>query len=195
MPYVNIHTHRPTGVDIEPSSIGLHPWDAGKEPFNADDFIVRAAAVQAVGEIGLDFLRGGNRKQQEDVLRLQLKAAEMLCKPVILHCVKAFEPMIKIVKEYRLPAVVFHGFTGSPQQAARAVGEGYFLSFGERVIRSPKATESRRMTPDENLFLETDDAELGIADIYSFAAGVRGTTVETLQDVILKNYNKIFSKE
>lgn len=194
MPYIDIHTHRPTGRHIEPSSAGIHPWDASEANADTDLFTASAADAQAIGETGLDFIRGGDRKRQEDIFTMQLDIASKLGKPVILHCVKAFEPMMRILARYRLPAVIFHGFTGSPQQALRAVEKGYFLSFGERTFRSPKASESLRMTPDENLFLETDDAQTNIEEIYDKAAAIRNTTSAELQNAIFENYKRIFCK-
>lgn len=60
-PFVNIHTHRPTGHGIEPASVGIHPWEAAE----GDLATVRepmSARHQIVGEIGLDYLRPTARR-------------------------------------------------------------------------------------------------------------------------------------
>ena len=140
-PFVNIHTHRPTGHGIEPASVGIHPWEAAE----GDLATVRehVGPAQIVGEIGLDYLRP-DREAQLRIFEGQLRLAEAAGKPVVLHCVKAFEETMRLLKQFRLRAVIFHGFIGSPEQAARAVAAGYYLSFGPRSLRSKPTTLPRR---------------------------------------------------
>ena len=138
-PFVNIHTHRPTGHGIEPASVGIHPWEAAE----GDLATVRehVGPAQIVGEIGLDYLRP-DREAQLRIFEGQLRLAEAAGKPVVLHCVKAFEETMRLLKQFRLRAVIFHGFIGSPEQAARAVAAGYYLSFGSRSLRSGASRRS-----------------------------------------------------
>ena len=168
--YIDIHTHRPTALHIEPQAVGIHPWMAEKEAF--DEAIFDNAV--AVGEIGLDFACDVNRDTQERVFRAQLTQAEKRNLPVILHCVRAFEPIMKILAEYRLRAVIFHGFIGSVQQAKRAIDAGYYLSFGPNTFRSPKTIAALQSTPEYKLFAETDDSGEAIENVYSRIAQTRG---------------------
>ena len=92
-------------------------------------------------------------------------------------------------------AAIFHGFIGSPEQARRAVLKGYYLSFGLRAFASPKTLESLRETPLSQLFLETDDSDTGIEEVYAHAAAVRGTTVEALKRATTENYERIFAPQ
>ncbi|HJI18462.1 MAG: TatD family hydrolase [Alistipes sp.] len=189
-PYVNIHTHRPTGRGIELRAEGIHPWQA--EATAPGNLPALTAAAQAVGEIGLDYARATDRGAQLRLLREQLDLAERTGLPVVLHCVRAFEPLMKELQGRRLKAVIFHGFIGSPQQAARALAAGYCLSFGERTFRSPRTTEVLRTLPADRLFLETDDSDVAIETVYARAAEVRGTTVGELRRVIAENYRRLF---
>ena len=187
--YIDIHTHRATGQHIEPQAVGIHPWMAEKEVF--DEAIFDNAV--AVGEIGLDFACDVNRDTQERVFRAQLTQAEKRNLPVILHCVRAFEPTMKILAEYHLRAVIFHGFIGSAQQAKRATDAGYYLSFGPNAFRSPKTIEALQSIPENRLFAETDDSGETIENIYSQIANVRKISIEKLQEATNENYNKIFN--
>ena len=187
--YIDIHTHRPTALHIEPQAVGIHPWMAETEAF--DEAIFDNAV--AIGEIGLDFACDVNRDTQERVFRAQLAQAEKRNLPVILHCVRAFEPIMKILAEYRLRAVIFHGFIGSAQQAKRAIDAGYYLSFGPNAFRSPKTIAALQSTPEYKLFAETDDSGEAIENVYSKIAQARGISVEELKEVIENNYNKIFN--
>ena len=187
--YIDIHTHRPTALHIEPQAVGIHPWMAEKEAF--DEAIFDNAVT--IGEIGLDFACDVNRDIQERVFRAQLAQAEKRNMPVILHCVRAFEPIMKILAEYSLRAVIFHGFIGSVQQAKRAIDAGYYLSFGPNTFRSPKTIAALQSTPEYRLFAETDDSGEAIENVYSKIAQTRGISVEELKGIIENNYNKIFN--
>lgn len=194
-PFVDIHTHRFTGCCIEPRARGIHPWQAADQ--NVEFAVTDAmfADADAVGETGLDFVCGVDRVAQDRLFRLHLDAAQRLCLPVVLHCVRAFEPVMNILREYRLRAVIFHGFIGSEQQATRAVGRGYYLSFGPATTRSPRTVAALRSVPLERIFAETDDTGADIADVYEMICRVRGVEMETLKERLAQNYYDIFDKD
>lgn len=186
--YIDIHTHNFTSRHTELRAAGIHPWDA--EVVELCDAMFEGA--QAIGEIGLDFACKVSRERQEEIFRAQLAIAEQKELPVVLHCVRAFQPTLAILKEYRLKGVIFHGFIGSKEQAAEAVKRGYFLSFGEGVTRSPKTAVALQNTPLENLFLETDESHTPIEKIYALAAQIRGENIETIINSIKENYIRLF---
>lgn len=145
-----------------------------------------------IGEIGLDYACKADRQVQEHIFREQLSIAQRLRKPVVVHCVKAFEPMMKILSEHQLRAVIFHGFIGSPQQAEQAIKRGYYLSFGEGAFRSPRTLEAMRTIPLSRLFAETDESQISIEKIYEMIATERKIEIAELQTQIENNYNEIF---
>ena len=114
---------------------------------------------------------------------------------MVLHCVKAFEQIMKILDSFTLRAVIFHGFIGSAQQAQRALAKGYYLSFGERCNKSPKTIEALKVTPLDRIFLESDESTTPIEQIYSLIANLRGVKSEELIEAIEDNYNRIFSHD
>ena len=190
LPYVNIHTHRPTGSGIELRTEGVHPWDADMQLVAT--LGEQLSDAQAVGETGLDFVHGPSREVQTEALRAQLRLARERGLPVVLHCVRAFEPLMRELAACEPRAVIFHGFIGSPEQARQALAKGYFLSFGERAFASPKTLAALRETPLSQLFLETDDSPVPIEEIYARAAEARGVPTEVLQRATLANYERIF---
>ena len=150
--------------------------------------------TDAIGETGLDFACDSDRARQAEAFEWQLRLAEQTDKPVVIHCVRAFEPVMDELSRHSLRAVIFHGFIGSPEQAARALERGYYLSFGERTFTSPKTVEAMKRTPLRQMFLETDDAPVGIGEIYGKAAALLGIGVEELREAIFGNYEKVFGK-
>ena len=187
--YIDIHTHFPTGRHIEPQGVGIHPWHSAFEQLPSLEEFTQA---DLIGEIGLDFACDVEHNRQEEVFRAQLAIAERLKKVVVLHCVKAFEPTMKILEEYDIQAVIFHGFIGSVQQASRATEKGYFLSFGANTSQSPKTIEALRNTPLEKIFVESDETQKNIEKIYDEIALLKGVNRDLLKEVISENYRTIF---
>ena len=207
-PYINIHTHRRTGCGIEvvsamagcgefpppPFSIGVHPWqlvDLNEAGLAEALHEIGAAPAWAIGETGLDYAIEADRDRQADVFSAQLRIAVERRLPVVLHCVRAFEPTMDILTAYTLPAVIFHGFIGSLEQAARVVRSGYYISLGERSLSSPKTVEALRSIPLENLFFETDNAQVSIAEIYSRAGEILAMPVPELVTQLHENYERL----
>ena len=189
---VNIHTHSPKEDELTLSTIGIHPYDAEIATTDAVLSIERSAlGVDAIGEIGLDYSCKVDRESQELIFKAQLEVAQQYSKGVVLHCVKAFEPTMKILEKYRLKFVIFHGFIGSPEQALSATSRGYYLSFGERTFRSPKSIEAMKATPIDRLFLETDESHLSIDDIYRKASALLAVPENLLEYITNQNFRHI----
>lgn len=186
---VDIHTHNALTQAQTIDTVGIHPWHAVEGDIRTIE--VAAMGVDAIGEIGLDFACDVPHERQIEVFRAQLAIAERVRKPVVLHCVRAFEEVMKILSDYRLPVVIFHGFIGSKEQAQRAVTEGYYLSFGERTFRSPKTIEAMRSTPLSRLFVETDESATPIEDIYEKIAELRGISTDLLIRTTQENFERI----
>ena len=187
----DIHTHNAHTQAQTIETVGIHPWHS----LYADLSVVKAtvATADAVGEIGLDFACDVPREVQIALFRAQLALAERHEKAVVLHSVRAFEEVMKIVADYRLRAVIFHGFVGSKEQAQQAVHQGYYLSFGERTFRSPKTIEALRSTPLSSLFVETDESTTPIEEIYDRIALLRGISVTELIATTEDNFKRIFN--
>lgn len=189
---IDIHTHRPSSA-VTLTTVGLHPWQAATGVIPSEAEILSA---DAVGEIGLDKACEVDFEQQRAVFEAQLRLAEQYKKPVVVHCVRAFEEVISALEKFTIKAVIFHGFIGSQEQAARAVKKRYFLSFGARTERSKKTIEALRATPLDRLFIETDEADTPIAEMYALVARLRNTEVEEIEEATSRNYERIlFSKE
>jgi TatD DNase family protein len=187
---VDIHTHNAHTQAQTIDTVGIHPWHA--QFGNITEVERHASSVDAIGEIGLDFACDVPREVQIAVFNAQLAIAEQHKMAVVLHCVKAFEEVMKIVAKFRLKAVIFHGFIGSKEQAQQAITQGYYLSFGERTFRSPKSIEALRSTPLSSLFVESDESTTPIDDIYAQIAELRGVSITELTTATEENFKRIF---
>ena len=188
---IDIHTHNAHTHAQTIDAVGIHPWQSAEGDISAIESA--AADAEAIGEIGLDFACDIGCETQISIFRAQLVIAERLHKPVVLHCVRAFEYIMRVLNNYRLKVVIFHGFIGSKEQAQRAVTQGFYLSFGERTFRSPKTIEALRSTPLTQLFVETDESSTPIEEIYAKIAELRGIPTTELITAVEENYNRIFN--
>ena len=187
---VDIHTHNPQEEVLSPTMVGIHPWDA-EQDLPMPDF----SACDIVGETGLDYSTKVRKEAQQELFLKHLDIAKSLDKPVVLHVVKSFEDVMLALRKQSIQDVVFHGFIGSKEQAIRATNLGYYLSFGDRSLRSPRTRDVAASMPIENLFCETDDRDdISIEEIYVEVAKLRGISPEELATQIEKNYKRLFKK-
>ena len=187
--YIDIHTHNPREDVLSPTMAGIHPWQA-EIGYELPDL----TECDIIGETGLDYACEVDRDRQKELFIKHLAKAQQLSKPVVLHTVRALEDTLKILSDFKaIEGVVFHGFIGSQQQATEALKRGYYLSFGERSLRSARTREAIAITPLERLFAESDDnRDLDIATIYSAIAQIKGVSVEAIAEQTEKNYKTLF---
>lgn len=207
---IDIHTHRLVPVPGESIvsclpdaffpqkggwySVGIHPWQLGSYDWTDTAFrahfelLVRHPQVLAVGEAGLDKLISVSLYSQTDALRYQADVAEAIDKPLILHLVKATTELLVLKRELnpRVPWIV-HGFRGKAQLALDLVRHGLYLSFGARYQE-----EALRQMPADRLFLETDEIDSAISDLYERAALIRGVTCDELMETVSRNVRSVF---
>jgi Mg-dependent DNase len=172
-------------------SIGYHPWYLSE--YNSEDWEkfeeqVSSPQVLAIGEAGLDKLTSASMEIQERAFIKQTEIASRLNKPLIIHCVKAYNDIIRHKKEINSDvAWIIHGFRGKKELAAQLLDHGFYLSFGERYNE-----EALKYTPFDRMFIETDESEVGIQELYGKGALVLSMDVEELIGKIQKNISDIF---
>lgn len=198
MTFIDLHTHNgaPAAntifnsncyIDGRSISIGIHPWHINNDWQNIfADIATHAKAdnVVAIGECGFDMLKSpATAELQEEIFRAHAQLAETLCKPLIIHCVKAFDRLMSLHKDIKpQQAWVIHGFRGKPQQAEQLTKAGLYISLGEKFNH-----ESAKAIPTERLFIETDESACPIAEIYRAVAQAKGITAEALAQQTMQN--------
>jgi TatD DNase family protein len=204
---VDIHTHRIpliAGTAIESVapeefsprtggwySLGNHPWYIEREGHLFRETFLSLLThpqVLAVGEAGLDKLTNVSMKQQITVFREQMELSELVKKPLIIHSVRANNELIQLKKDIRpTQPWIIHGFRGKAALAEMLLNQGFYLSFGAKYQE-----EALRITPLERLFLETDDSDVSIGDLYMRAAFIKGISDESLHHAVAANISSTF---
>jgi TatD DNase family protein len=145
---------------------GLHPMYIGvhrPEHLAALRAQIEAQRPVAVGEIGLDlFVKDLDPATQEYFLVEQLKIARDHDLPVLLHCRKANDELLKHLRKIRVRGGIAHAFNGSPQQAETFIKLGFKLGFGG-AFTWPRANNLRRLAvglPLDAIVLETDSPDI-----------------------------------
>lgn len=179
-------------------SAGIHPWRAAihgsSEIERLGQLIQENKKVIALGEIGLDKACDVEYSIQLEVFKKQVAIAETHHSPVIIHNVRATNEILVIQKRMKRPTpFIFHGFRGKFTKAEAILDAGNYLSFGAALHTNDNVTaDSLRRTPTNQLFLETDDASVSIASIYSKAAEIKGISTEQLVSEIWNNFASLF---
>lgn len=213
--FFNIHTHQytnqkevleivnqyPQGFDnsIPIYSIGIHPWYIVEDRINSDLQIIENKLQEdncfALGECGLDKRIGNSLALQQMVFEKQLALAEKHQKPVILHCVAAFQELIAIKKKLNISVpLIIHGFSKNIEVASQLVNSGFYLSFGKSLLLNKELELVFNSVPNDRLFLETDTVEQDISEVYQLAAKYKNIEVEEMKTIINTNFTTVFNR-
>jgi TatD DNase family protein len=175
--------------------VGFHPWD-DVDTLTDDDFILLEQCahhpqVLAIGETGMDRLRGASLDVQAAVFIRHLQLAAKLDKPVIVHCVRAAQEILAARRQAGLTAVplAIHGLRANEHVARMLLDAGCYLSFGIRF--NPDALRS---TPLDRLLIETDDAPVTIQEVADAIAPVLQMSSEQVIKTAAGNAQRLLIK-
>ena len=216
MQYFNLHTHsfsNQTDVfelvnqypqefsdSIPYYSIGIHPWFIVEDRIESDLAILESKLSEpgclALGECGLDKRIEVAFELQQTVFERQLLLAEQYQKPVVIHCVAAFQELIAIKKKLKISVpFLIHGFSKNEQIAKELVANGCYISFGKYLLRMPQLESVFKDMPNDRFFLETDTDEQTIQELYVLAAQYKGLSIPQIQELVTMNFSTIFGAQ
>ena len=139
-------------------SVGIHPWHIGddwQQQIEKLKEISQHQLVVAIGETGLDTLKGAPLVIQEQVMQAHINIAAAAEKPLIIHCVRTSQQSLKLWRDNPQAhnvAWIIHGFRGNENVARELLDAGFYLSFGSKHNEQVLA-----VTPLDHLLVETDD--------------------------------------
>lgn len=176
-----------------PYSIGIHPNDIGSGS-TEDLFSWLEANIRencfAIGECGLDSGATADLKTQGEAFLRQLRIAEEIKKPVIIHCVRKFYEVISF-RKYTSQPMVMHGFNKKQKVAADLLDNNFYLSFGKAVLYNLSLQDTLKAVPLHRIFLETDDEDFDIGILYEKVSVLRGISLKSLNEQIRENLETI----
>ncbi|MDB9846646.1 TatD family hydrolase [Flavobacteriaceae bacterium] len=192
---------------------GLHPTNV-KENFNNElEFVVNALKTQvyvAIGEIGIDLYWDKSfLNEQQDAFTFQIRLAIKHDLPIVIHCREAFDEIFEILDKENCNKLrgVFHCFTGTIEQAKRAIDLGFVLGIGGVVTFKNGGIDKFLNQIDlKHIVLETDSPYLApvpnrgkrnessyIMYVVEKLSEIYGVSNEEIADVTTKNAEKVFA--
>lgn len=201
------------------AGVGLHPWwlaDGRCGPADVNLLCELAAQERYTGEVGLDF---SARFAGSELLQIQ--ALDRLCDALVqhpltgrvisIHAVRSAGAVLDVLESHGLlipnpdsPAIIFHWFSGTSDELARARSAGCYFSVNERMLATKRGREYARQIPLDRLLLETDapaepqadtNAQQLIASLKSVSrriAELKNCAVESIESIVLGNSHSIF---
>lgn len=147
------------------AACGIHPMHAA---LATDHVLIRLADMAqhavAIGEIGLDPLYSVSLEQQEQAFRAQLRLARELNLPLLIHCRRAFQRTLTIMREESTARVggIMHAFSGSWEMAREFIRLGFAISLSGTLTwdNAVRPLRLAREVPLEHLVLETDAPDM-----------------------------------
>lgn len=190
-------------------ALGIHPESADTYTQSDLDFVrehIHDDKVVAIGEIGLDYYwTKENKDKQIELFESQLKLAEDVNKPVIIHSRDATLDTIEILNKYKVRGVI-HSFSGSYETACIYIKMGFLLGInGVVTFKNCNLKEVIERLDLSNIVLETDSPYLTpvpyrgqkndsthVEDIANFICDIKGVSMEDLALVTNDNVKRIF---
>ncbi len=215
-PFIDFHTHSEWNGDgvIEVVSvdgnkpkrvtlytIGFHPWWVNGPLSESNLLLIRNRYLDdknclGIGECGLDNLKGASIEIQESAFIQQINVANELKAPVIIHCVRAFERVLTIKKQFGTTPWAIHGFVRNKVLAKQLLDEGFYISVAPYLNMPVSFIETLRYLPIDKLFIETDsDFKLDIRERYQILSHLKNISAIELKDQLLSNLIKFYSQK
>lgn len=196
-------------------SIGFYPENIEEltdETYNKLLELAQNKKVLAIGEIGLQYTDDcPEREKQKQGFVRQLKLANSLQKPIVIHCRDAYSDMIELLKEHKHLLEfggTFHCFSGSAEIAKEALKLGLYISVGgvSTFKNAEKLRGALAVVPIEKILLETDcpyltphpyrgkrNSPAFIPTIAENLANLKGLNVEEVANITTQNARRLFN--
>ena len=192
---------------------GLHPTNVKENYKNELDFVVDSLKTRdyvAIGEIGIDLYWDKSfLNEQQEAFEFQIRLAIKHDLPIVIHCRDAFDEIFEILDKENCPKLrgVFHCFTGTLEQAKRAIDLDFVLGIGGVVTFKNGGIDKFLNQIDlKHIVIETDSPYLApvpfrgkrnessyIVYVIDKLSEIYGLSKEEIASVTTKNAKKVFA--
>ena len=176
-------------------SAGIHPWyiTNAEVQLKILEKLLQQNKCLLIGECGIDKYKGASLNLQKKIFTRQIEFSEQHNKPMVIHCVKAYNEIIQIHQKYQpKQRWVIHGFNKGKQLAKQLAEKGLSLSFGTDLFHSETRRKALKEIPISQLFLETDENTIHtIQELYILASEIIKIPVKELEKQIESNLWRI----
>lgn len=205
------------------AAVGIHPHHADEytsliysDEVNNLENLAKEEKVVAIGEIGLDYheykgyppLTDETKKNQKELLILQIEIAKENNLPVIFHCRDAFNDQLDIIRNEQITGV-YHCFGGEKKHLRKVLNMGFYVGFDGNITypENKNLQESVKFTPLDRLLFETDSPYLTpfpfrgkrnepayLSYTANFIAQIHKISEDKIEEYAAKNALKLFQK-
>ena len=176
-------------------AFGIHPKFRQNLPDDWQEILgtcLKSIPQAIVGEIGLDFYHSPNeqqKQQQMDLLRQQLHIAQEYHRPISLHCVKAHNECIALIKNHKFNCGGFiHGFSGSLNIAHEWIKAGFKIGIGTILLKKnsrlrtvlPQLPDNAWVIESDAPFMLSENTPAVVQQIAQTAAQLTGQTIDKI---------------
>ena len=203
------------------AALGIYPMSALREevkemdyPLKLEKFDVDSEIefikknkdnIIAIGEVGLDFSKVQDKKEQYDVFEKMIKLSEDIKKPIIVHSRKAELDCIETLEGFSNKKVIMHCFSGKFKLVKRIYENGWYLTIPTHVIRSGQIQKIAKEIPMDHLFIETDAPYLSpfrgernepayVIESAKKIAEIKGLDLVEVENLLYLNFQRVFER-
>jgi TatD DNase family protein len=193
--------------------MGVHPThikDNYKEELDHVKQVLETRKFIAIGEIGIDlYWDKSTLKKQQEAFQIQIHLAKRYKLPIVIHCRDAFDEVFEILEEEKSEDLfgIFHCFTGTLEQAHRAISYNMKLGIGGVVtFKNGKIDQFLSQIDLTHIVLETDapylapvpyrgkrNESLYIVEVLEKLSSIYGLSPKNIAEITTKNSKDIFN--
>ncbi len=193
--------------------IGLHPTSVDNN-FTSELNLVKSELESdkyiAVGEIGIDLYWDKTFiKEQQQAFATQIDLALEHNLPIVIHARESFQEIFEVLEGYRDSGItgVFHSFTGSLEDANRAIDLGFMIGFnGILTFKNSGLDKIAKQVDIKHILLETDSPYLAptpyrgkrnessyVVNVGNKLAEIKGLDIKDVARITTENAERLFN--
>ena len=197
--------------DFVYAACGVHPHDTQnlcQEDMESLKKLLESPKAVALGEIGLDYYYDNSERDKQRMwFDRQLKLADEINKPVVIHTRDAMADTIDILRANKNNTGIIHCYSGSKESAKILLDMGYYISFAGPLTfkNASTALEVAAFVPDDRILIETDSPYLApvpyrgkrncpvyVCEVAKKIAEIKGRTLEEIETISFENAKSVY---